>query len=199
MIEDDVYRDLWLSQEAEPSLASMDDGDHILQVGSFSKTVAPNLRIGWIAGPEVVIQKLSDLRMQTDLRIKCFTANGDVRFYNFRKIRRAPCLLAQANSQTQRFYGSVGRSSFRDWAAWEIPEGGMFLWLTFSSDVNVKKLFTEALRRGVLINPGYIYSPYNNQNVLLSYVSSSFQEIEPGILILKEIITTMEDGAHLTE
>ncbi|QQK77391.1 PLP-dependent aminotransferase family protein [Salicibibacter cibarius] len=192
IIEDDVYRDLWLSQEAEPSLASMDDGDHVLQVGSFSKTVAPNLRLGWIAGPEVVIQKLSDLRMLTDYGTSVLPQMAMHDFLVSGKYDEHLAFLRTQVRKRRDYMVQLVNHHLGDWAAWEVPEGGMFLWLTFSSDVNVRKLFTEALHRGVLINPGYIYSPYNNQNVRLSYVSSSFQEIEAGILILKEIIINME-------
>ncbi|AXF57117.1 PLP-dependent aminotransferase family protein [Salicibibacter kimchii] len=192
IIEDDIYRDIWLDREAEPSLASMDDGDHVLRIGSFSKTVAPSLRIGWIAGPEDVIQKLGDLRMQTDYGSSALPQIAMHDFLVSGKYDEHLSFLRKQVLKRRDFMVQLVSLHLGDWVEWEVPEGGMFLWLTFSSDVNVKKLFTEAIRRGVLINPGYIYSPYNNQNVRLSYVSSSFQKIEAGIIILREIIKAME-------
>jgi GntR family transcriptional regulator of abcA and norABC len=60
VIEDDVYRDLWLDKAPPPPL------NYILYIGSLSKTASPGLRVGWIVGPEPVIERLADIKMQTD-------------------------------------------------------------------------------------------------------------------------------------
>ncbi|GIN21228.1 aminotransferase-like domain-containing protein [Siminovitchia fordii] len=66
VIEDDIFRDLWIDEPPPPPLKALDIHGQVLYIGSFSKTIAPGLRIGWLAGPESVVKRLSDVRMQTD-------------------------------------------------------------------------------------------------------------------------------------
>ena len=66
IIEDDIYRELWIDEQPPVPLKSMDKHGHVLYIGSLSKTLTPGLRIGWIIGPEPVIDRLSDIKMQTD-------------------------------------------------------------------------------------------------------------------------------------
>lgn len=66
VIEDDVYRDLWIDTPPPKPLKAMDHYGNVLYVGSLSKTLSPGLRIGWVVGPESVINRLADLKMQSD-------------------------------------------------------------------------------------------------------------------------------------
>jgi GntR family transcriptional regulator of abcA and norABC len=66
MIEDDIYRELWIDEPPPPPLKAKDKHGHVLYLGSLSKTLSPGLRIGWVIGPEPVIERLSDIKMQTD-------------------------------------------------------------------------------------------------------------------------------------
>ncbi|MDA6162105.1 aminotransferase class I/II-fold pyridoxal phosphate-dependent enzyme, partial [Escherichia coli] len=65
-MEDDIYRELWLDEMPPPPLKAMDKNGQVLYMGSLSKTLSPGLRIGWVAAPEPVIDRLADLKMQTD-------------------------------------------------------------------------------------------------------------------------------------
>ncbi|MDE1376706.1 PLP-dependent aminotransferase family protein, partial [Bacillus licheniformis] len=66
IIEDDIYRELWIDAPPPAPMKAMDKNGRVLYIGSFSKTLSPGLRIGWIVGPEPVIERLSDIKMQTD-------------------------------------------------------------------------------------------------------------------------------------
>lgn len=66
IIEDDVYRELWLDEKPPMPIKSKDRNGIVLYLGSISKTLAPGLRIGWLIGPEPVIERLGDIKMQTD-------------------------------------------------------------------------------------------------------------------------------------
>ncbi len=66
IIEDDAYGDLWFEEKPPPPIKSMDREGNVLYLGTLSKTVSPGLRIGWVTGPEPVIERLADIKMQTD-------------------------------------------------------------------------------------------------------------------------------------
>lgn len=73
-----------------------------------------------------------------------------------------------------------------DVATWNIPRGGMFVWLEFSNTINIRGLFESLIKRGILINSGVIYNANQTQNVRLSYASSAITEIEPAIKAIKD-------------
>ena len=66
IIEDDIYSDLWIDEEPPMSLKSRDPNGLVLYVGSLSKALSPGFRIGWVVGPEPVIDRLADIKMQSD-------------------------------------------------------------------------------------------------------------------------------------
>lgn len=66
VIEDDVYGDLWLEEAPPNPLKSNDPGGNVLYIGSLSKVLSPGLRIGWIVAPEAVVDRLADIKMQSD-------------------------------------------------------------------------------------------------------------------------------------
>ena len=66
IIEDDAYRDLWLDAPPPKPLKAMDKTGNVLYMGTVSKSLAPGLRIGWLVGPESVVDRLGDIKMQTD-------------------------------------------------------------------------------------------------------------------------------------
>ncbi|WP_408011409.1 PLP-dependent aminotransferase family protein [Pseudalkalibacillus sp. A8] len=188
IIEDDVYRDLWIDAPPPESLKSRDRYGNVLYLGSLSKTLSPGLRIGWIVGSESVINRLSDLKMQSDYGsstlsqlvatewLSCGLYNRHLE--NVRqqlKVRRNKAL--EALNKHLQFY-----------ATWEIPKGGLFIWIKVKPQFKVKKLFDKALSKGILLNPGSIYAEHSGHFIRLSYGAASLDEIEDGVYQLSEII-----------
>lgn len=189
IIEDDIYRDLWIDKPAPAPLKALDNNGQVLYVGSFSKTIAAGLRIGWILGPEGVIKRLSDLKMQVDygssyisqVLVRELLASG-LYEKHINKVR-----VGLKNKRN--FLLDLLSHHLKGYAKWSKPEGGFFIWVTFNSNVNVKKLFKRALDSGVLINPGFIYNYDMEPAIRLSYAYPNFEEMEKGILILKQLVT----------
>ncbi|WP_051239821.1 PLP-dependent aminotransferase family protein [Pontibacillus halophilus] len=188
IIEDDIFRDLWLDQEPHAPISSLDNSGHTLLIGSFSKTMAPTLRIGWISGPVDVIDKLSDLRMQLDYGTSYLP---QLALYDFLESGRYEQHLLELREELRYrrdMLVHLLEENMDDYATWEVPNGGMFIWVLFSEEVNIRRLFTSLVGQGVLINPGFIYSSYPNQYVRLSFASSSVEEMRRGILIMRKVI-----------
>ncbi|MDQ0297610.1 GntR family transcriptional regulator of abcA and norABC [Salibacterium salarium] len=188
VIEDDIFRDLWLDSTPPPPIASVDTAGHTLLVGSFSKTIALTLRIGWIAGPADVIEKLSDLRMQLDygssylpqLAIYDFIASG-----NYEKHLQ---VLREKLRQRRDYFIHLLETHLQEVAQWNIPEGGLFIWVTFREEINIRKLWSQLIDNGIVVNPGFMYSPYPNQSIRLSYASCTEEEMKKGVLSIKKIL-----------
>ncbi|WP_026702255.1 aminotransferase-like domain-containing protein [Salibacterium aidingense] len=188
VIEDDIFRDLWIDHEPQPPIASLDHSGHTLFIGSFSKTMAPTLRIGWMTGPADVMEKLSDLRMQLDYGTSFLP---QLAMYDFLETGRYDEHLKTLRKELRDRRDTLVyllEKHIADAATWEIPAGGMFIWVRFSDDINVRRLFSSLVDRGVLINPGFIYSYYHNQYVRLSFTSSSLEEMEYGVKVMREVL-----------
>lgn len=188
VVEDDVYRELWLDKPLPPSLKAMDDQGLVLHVGSVSKTLSPGLRIGWIAGPETVIERLSDLKMQADYgssslaqaAVAQWLKQGHSAWYmetlrGQLKLRREAALTA-----LKRYFSDIAR--------WEIPEGGFYVWVELLVPVRTSQVFEEAIKAGVLFYPGYLYDTETNQYLRISYSYATLEDINLGIRKLSAIV-----------
>ncbi|MFD1067089.1 MocR-like pyridoxine biosynthesis transcription factor PdxR [Oceanobacillus locisalsi] len=188
VIEDDVYRDLWLDNAPPEPLKAKDRHGNVLYIGSLSKTLSPGLRIGWLAGPESVIERLADLKMQLDygsstlsqLAAEKWLSSGMYE-HHIEHVRNQLMIRRQRALDALEKYLDA-------FAVWDIPKGGFFIWVKIKPAFKVKKLFEKALSKGILINPGSIYKENEGQFVRLSYGFASLDEIEKGIYQLSEII-----------
>ncbi|WP_368901986.1 MocR-like pyridoxine biosynthesis transcription factor PdxR [Oceanobacillus oncorhynchi] len=188
VIEDDVYRDLWMDNAPPDSLKAKDRHGNVLYIGSLSKTLSPGLRIGWLVGPEPVIDRLADLKMQLDYGSSTLSQlvaekwlSSSLYEHHIEKVQKQLRIRRQrALEALEKYLGSV--------ATWDIPKGSFFIWVKINPAFKVKKLFEKALSKGILINPGSIYKEKAGQFVRLSYGFASLDEIEKGIFQLSEII-----------
>lgn len=188
VIEDDVYRDLWIDNPPPKPLKARDLYGNVLYVGSVSKTLSPGLRIGWIVGSESVINRLADLKMQSDygsstlsqlVAAEWLSSN----FYNTHlvKVREQLRVRRKVALDALDIYLSP-------YATWDIPKGGLFIWVKIKPEFKVKRLFEKAFSNNILLNPGSIYAEKSGQFIRISYGYASLDEIKVGIFKLSEII-----------
>ncbi|UXR71638.1 MULTISPECIES: PLP-dependent aminotransferase family protein [unclassified Staphylococcus] len=184
IIEDDIYRDIWFKHSENTPMKLLDQHGTVLHISSFSKSIAPALRIGWIVASEKIIEQLADIRMQNDygssilsqMVIYEMLKNGDYD-QHLQKLRDVLKIKRDAMLKTLDQY-------YTDIATWKIPEGGFFVWLTFTNNINIKQLFATLIdKEKILINPGFIYGSQEN-TVRLSY---AFESIENISFVLKKI------------
>lgn len=191
VIEDDIYRELWFEEPPPAPLKARDKHGHVLYIGSLSKTLSPGLRIGWIVGPEPVIERLSDIKMQTDYGSSSLSQRVAAEWLvsgNYQqhvevvreqlKIRRAAAIEAI-------------KAYVSDIATWHIPEGGFFIWLRLNEKRSMMELFSKALRQGILLNPGTIYAQESDGYLRLSYAYASLPDLRQGIYKLSQIMRSL--------
>ncbi|OLN21595.1 GntR family transcriptional regulator [Domibacillus antri] len=191
IIEDDIYRELWLDSAPPPSLKSMDTHGNVLYIGSLSKTLSPGLRIGWIAGAEPVIERLSDLKMQADYGTSSLSQRvaaewlGEGLYEHHLEYVRKALLKRRTSAQS-----SLERH-LSDIAEWRIPNGGFFIWLRFKMDISIKDLYAEAVNEGILFHPGSIYTGGASRSIRLSYGYAGAAQFEEGIKRMKKWIIAL--------
>ncbi|SIP90418.1 PLP-dependent aminotransferase family protein [Domibacillus enclensis] len=191
IIEDDIYRDLWLDSPPPPSLKSMDAAGNVLYISSLSKTLSPGLRIGWIAGSEAVIERLSNVKMQADYgtsslsqRVAAEWLGEGLYEHHLQFVRNELRKRRLAASHSLQRYLS-------DLAEWTIPKGGFFIWLRLNQPISLKELYTESLNEGILFHPGSIYTEGSSRAIRLSFGYASPDQFEEGIKRMKKWIIAL--------
>lgn len=147
IIEDDIYRELWLDESPPAPLKSMDKHEHVLYIGSLSKTLSPGLRIGWIIGPEPVIDRLSDIKMQTDYGSSSLSQRVAAEWINEGFYEEHVANVRMHLKEQRQIMIRALNKYCADIASWDIPSGGVFIWLKVVHNIPMKKLFSEALSK----------------------------------------------------
>lgn len=188
IIEDDVYRELWLDSPTPTPLKALDKNGLVLYLGSMSKTLSPGLRIGWLVGPEPVIERLADIKMQTDYGSSSLSQwaaaewlSSGLYCRHLEKIREELRLRREVAIHALDKH-------FSDIAAWKVPSGGFYIWLRLIPSLSIRDLFEKALQEGILLNPGNVYDQHANQYLRLSYSYASLSDLGKGISRLSKII-----------
>ncbi|WP_026894678.1 PLP-dependent aminotransferase family protein [Clostridiisalibacter paucivorans] len=181
IIEDDVYRELWLDKEPPNAIKSMDSKGIVLYMGSISKSLSAGLRIGWLVGPESVIERLGDIKMQTDYGSSSLAQWAlahwiDSGLYDeyLHQVRKELRIRRKVALEALDKY-------FSDIATWQKPKGGFYIWTKLNKKVSINNLFSEALKENLLINPGKIYGFSNNQYLRISYSYASLSDLDKGL------------------
>ncbi|MCI0765795.1 PLP-dependent aminotransferase family protein [Bacillus sp. TL12] len=194
IIEDDIYRELWIDGSPPFPLKAMDRHGHVLHIGSLSKTLSPGLRIGWIIGPEPVIERLSDIKMQTDYGSSSLSQRVAAEWLSSGLYERH-VESVRKQLQERRYVMLKALNIYcKNITEWNVPSGGFFIWLKIKPKIPMKKLYAKALARGILLNPGRIYGEESDQHIRLSYSYASVEDLTKGIYQLNEIVRELMDS-----
>lgn len=148
IIEDDIYRELWIDEIPPDPIKTIDKNGHVLYIGSLSKTLSPGLRIGWIVGPEPVIERLSDIKMQTDYGSSSLSQRVAAEWFTSGEYQQH---LEQVRSQLKvrrQLVMSLLETNLKNVAIWNMPKGGFFVWVKILPSLSMKLLYTKALTKG---------------------------------------------------
>ena len=189
IVEDSPYRELRYSGEALPTIRELAP-ERTLHLGSFSKIFAPGFRLGWIIGPEPLLEQIYVCKQCLDLcppvldqyMASEFLTSGALDANLVKTIaeyrRRRDLMLGLLEK-----YMPAGTS-------WTHPDGGLFLWLTLPESIDTVALYDEALSAGVAYVAGSFFYPdgshRNTMRLNFSFIEES--KMEPGIKILAAVL-----------
>jgi DNA-binding transcriptional MocR family regulator len=154
VVENDIYADL--DPESRPSLASLDQLRRVIYIGSFSKTISPNIRVGFLAANPELLEDLERLKMFSGLTSSEFTerlAYGALIDGRWRKhLKTLRDRLAQGQQQLSARLLALGFELFTE------PKAGMFLWARHPAVQNAGELAYKAAEQDILLGPGHLFS-----------------------------------------
>ena len=195
LVEDDPYGLLRYEGQDLPALARLLP-DKVLLLGSFSKIVAPGLRLGWICGPADVIKELVTAKQAADLHTGTFVQRVLAQYLADNDLDAHVEVLRRVYRQRRdTMIGALERSMPAE-VTFTRPAGGMFLWVTLPAGVSSLRLFELAIQQKVAFVPGtpFYVDGGGEQNLRLNFSNASEHDIETGVARLGAAMQGMLEG-----
>jgi 2-aminoadipate transaminase len=190
VLADEAYLHLRYDSGEPSPLAATDPEAPVLTVGTFSKIIAPGLRVAWIAGPAEVIDRLALLKQVTDLHANSLTQRMVHWVVSMRDlIAHVASLRSAYGAKRDAFLQALGRH-LSGQATWTHPAGGMFLLLRLPQGQSATDLLPKALDHGVAYVPGAAFFPAGGgeETMRLNFVSPPLTDIDEGVARLAKAI-----------
>jgi 2-aminoadipate transaminase len=185
LVEDSPYRELRFEGELLPSLWSLDTEGRVIQLKTFSKVFCPGFRIGWVAAPTEVIEKLVMAKQGTDLCTSAYIAivsgyllqdgmiEKQIELSKKLYANKAQAMLDALEKHMPKIEG----------LSWSIPTGGMFLWVRLPEGMDVVEMISEAVKLKVAYVPGTaFYTDGSGRNEMRwNYSYPTIEQIQKGV------------------
>ncbi|MEO5660664.1 MAG: PLP-dependent aminotransferase family protein [Polaromonas sp.] len=193
LVEDNPYGDLWF--DAPPPLPlTARNPEGCIYLGSFSKVLAPGLRLGFMVAPASIFPKLLQAKQAADLHSPGFNQRlvAEVMKDGFLD-RHVPTIRALYKSQRDAMLAAMTQG-MPEGVTWNTPAGGMFLWVRLPEGMNAIELLPKAVERNVAFVPGWAFyaDQADARTLRLSFVTSSVAQIHIGIAALAATIREMQ-------
>jgi 2-aminoadipate transaminase len=187
VFEDDCYADLIWDGKRPPAIYAMADKGGVIHIGSFSKSIAPALRVGFIVAPWEMMSRM--LALKTDAGSGALEQMVLSEYCAPHFSTHVPKLTRGLRKKLDTLMEALNEQ-FGTAAEFEDPRGGIFLWVKLPDNVDTLELYQAALAAGVAINPGPEWSThkaYSGSRLRLCFASPSEQQIREGVAVLADV------------
>ena len=194
ILEDNPYGELRFAGEEIPTIKSFDEDGYVVYSGSYSKVLSAGMRIGFICGPEAIVQKMVVAKQVEDVHTNIFfqmlchryiaECDMDKHVADIRKLYKHKCdlMLSELDKKMPKC------------VRYTRPEGGLFLWCTLPDNISQPDFVKEAMAKKVAVVPGQTFNSDPNspsQSFRLNYSTPSDEQIVEGIDRLAETVNSM--------
>jgi 2-aminoadipate transaminase len=198
IVEDDVYRDLIFEGTTPPSFLTL--SGETMSIGSFSKTLAPGLRLGWLAGPSEIIERILHCgTIEMGGGANPFTAQIVAEYCYLQYWEQHIHYLQQLYCGRRDIMMAALDQYMPRNITWTRPSGGFFVWVTLPENIQARDVKQQAFERGVLVSSGegfFVNPTQGEHNLRLTYSFAQPEEIKVGVRILGEIVRKLANFAR---
>ncbi len=190
VLEDAAYAELGFEGKTYPPLFSMDEKGQVLYCGTYSKTFCPGLRVAWTCARAEVMENLLALKNSMDLSSSAIAQRQMVHYmenFDYDGHIKSICDLYKRRAE---YMVEMIKIHFPETAKFQVPEGGLFLWVELPEQVDTYELAKAALAEKVAFVPGGAFYPYGEKcnEFRLNFSNMAEPEIKEGIARLGKII-----------
>lgn len=191
IVEDDPYGFLYYDEAPIPPLRALDE-EWVFYLGSFSKIMAPALRLGWMVAPEALVPKLTVVKEAGDLESSALTQRAVARYLAAGHLPAHLARLRRAYGRRRDAMLAALARHFPATARWTEPRGGMFIWVELPPAVDTADLLETAIaQEQVAFIPGFAFAVpgHDVHNCLrLNFSNCTVEQIEDGVARLGRVI-----------
>ena len=187
IFEDDCYADLIWDGRRPPALYAMSRNAGVIHIGSFSKSIAPALRVGYIVAPWDALSRM--LALKTDAGSGALEQMVLAEYCAPHFAAHVPKLTRGLRAKLDTLMEALNEQ-FGTSAEFVDPKGGIFLWVKLPDHIDTLKLYQAALAAGVAINPGPEWSTdkaHAGSRLRLCFASPSHDQIRDGVAVLADV------------
>jgi len=187
IFEDDCYADLIWDGQRPPAIHAMAKNGGVIHIGSFSKSIAPALRVGYIVAPWEMLSRM--LALKTDAGSGALEQMVLAEYCAPHFASHVPKLTRGLRAKLDTLMEALNEH-FGTSAEFEDTKGGIFLWVKLPDNVDTLKLYQAALTAGVAINPGPEWSTdkaFSRSRLRLCFASPSAEQIREGVAVLADV------------
>ena len=191
IVEDNPYGLLRFDGNPEPTLYSLDGGDYVLYLGTLSKILSPGIRIGWVAAPPPVLEKIGLGKQAADLCTSTLSQYFVREYFAEGRWREYISDLVEIYRSRRDAMLEALKRHFPEQSTWTRPEGGLFLWATLPDYIDTTDLLAKALRENVAFVPGraaYV-DGRGGSSMRLNFSASDEDELREGIRRIGRVIS----------
>jgi 2-aminoadipate transaminase len=189
IFEDECYADLiWGGVEGPPALYALDPA-RVVHIGSFSKTLAPALRLGYVLADWGFLSRMIALKVERDSGTGALEQMIVAEYFSKHFDDHVGRLTAQLKDKLDTMVEAVGREFGTAAEPW-VPKGGIFLWLKFPDEIDVRRLVQPALKAGIAFNPGpewAVNGEASKSRLRLCFALPTKEEIREGVSALARV------------
>ena len=181
LFEDDPYVELRFEGDTLPTMLSLDENDRVVYASSFSKTVCPGIRVGYLAGPESVIAEVETMATNTYISPNMVAQSIVNEFCRGGELARSIETVKTALHERRDRLANALSSELPD-AKFRPPEGGYFMWVELPEGTEVDMLAASAKENGVVFVKGTDFLLEGGQNALrLAYSGVTTDQVDEGV------------------
>jgi DNA-binding transcriptional MocR family regulator len=188
VIEDDAYVDLRYEGEPVPPVRALDERGQVAYLGTFSKTIAAGLRLGWMVAEPSLVAVAAGVKPEGGT--SPFTGAVAAQFCATGALREHVAELREIYRERRDAMLRALAETMPDDAAWTRPAGGFFIWLTLPPGTSATRVAERARERGVDVLPGSVcfVQPSSDRALRLCYSFATVEQIAEGIARLAEAV-----------
>jgi 2-aminoadipate transaminase len=195
IFEDDPYRHIRFSGDDLPTMLEQDTADTVVYASSFSKTVCPGIRVGYLVGPAELIAKIAKLATNTYISPNMVAQSIVHEFCVSGAIDGAIATVKKALAERVETLDAALQEHLPD-ARYQLPAGGYFMWVELPEGTDVNALFTAANERGVQFVKGTDFLLEGGENTLrLAYSGVTNDRIDEGVRRLADAYRSLTPAA----
>jgi 2-aminoadipate transaminase len=158
-----------------------------VSLGTFSKTLVPDFRLGWMRAKQEFLSVFQAMKENTDLQSSKFLQYVVANIMHSNKLSLHVSTLIEVYREKRDTMAAALQEEFKDEISFELPNGGMFFWVKFKESVDTMKLFDVAIKNSVAYVPGSVF--YKKQPpcpyIRLNFTNATCEDIKEGIKRLK--------------